>query len=58
MATRSLLKRIEQAGKAQGKFSPDSTCFPAKEEPAFSWPIENGNPRKPGVACQQNWRWL
>lgn len=43
MATRSLLKRIEQieqAGKAQGKFSSDCICFPAKEYPAFSWPAE------------------
>jgi hypothetical protein len=43
MAARSLLKRIErieQAGKAQGNFSSDCICFPAKEEPAFCWPIE------------------
>ena len=43
MRTGSLLRRIEKAEqilRARGIHSAECICFPQKESPSFSWPIE------------------
>jgi hypothetical protein len=34
------IERLEQAARAQSRFSADCLCFPANEQPFFGFPIE------------------